>query len=453
MPLAIAIGIYVHKRPDVSLLMPSLAALLLLYAAVYIGVYHLPLTLPESLLILNSPTVTWTALLMVYCFFASVLPVWLLLQPRDYINSHQLVFALVLLVTGLGVAAFSGKADLMSAAPAVVDAAQIPADAPPIMPFLFITIACGACSGFHCLVSSGTSSKQIASESDAQFVGYGSMLMEGALAVLVILACCAGVGMGRFEKDSAGSLIPIVDAAGTPLTGAAAWRSRYSVEEGWANFRLPQTVGAFVEGGANFVSALGVPLPLAIGIIAVLVACFAATTLDTATRLQRYVIQELGNSFRIAPLSNKYGATLLAVSLGTMVAMIPNAAGEYGKGGLILWPLFGATNQLLAGLAFLVLVFYLARRNKPVFFAIIPAVAMTLLPAGALIWQLFNADGGWAYREEWLLTAFAIAILSLQVWMVVECLLLYPRVRGIMEEQLPALNRPLAVQPTARQGT
>ncbi len=338
MPVAVAIGIYVHKKQSASLLVPSLVALGILYLSVYVGVYYLPVSLPASMLVLNSSIVTWTILLMVYCFIASVLPVWLLLQPRDYINSHQLVVALVLLVAGLAVAGFTGKADLNASTPAIVSAEDIPADAPPIMPFLFITIACGACSGFHCLVSSGTSSKQIASENDAQYVAYGSMLMEGALAVLVILACCAGVGMGRFEKVD-GVLVEKLGANGTQMVGAEAWRSRYAVgENGWGSFKLPQTVGAFVEGGANFVASLGIPLELGIGIIAVLVACFAATTLDTATRLQRYVIQELGSSFKVAPLANKYGATLLAVTLGTLVAMIPNAAGEYGKGGLILWP-------------------------------------------------------------------------------------------------------------------
>ncbi len=273
------------------------------------------------------------------------------------------------------------------------------------------------------------------------------MLMEGALAVLVILACCAGVGMGRFEKVD-GVLVEKLGANGTQMVGAEAWRSRYAVgENGWGSFKLPQTVGAFVEGGANFVASLGIPLELGIGIIAVLVACFAATTLDTATRLQRYVIQELGSSFKVAPLANKYGATLLAVTLGTLVAMIPNAAGEYGKGGLILWPLFGATNQLLAGLAFLVIIFFLVRRGRSVAFAIVPAVMMIVIPAYALLWNMFH-DGGWlrplqGNEPNYLLTGFGLAILALQAWMVVECVILFPRIKGVLEESLPPLSRPI----------
>ena len=164
MPLALAIGVYVYRNQNASLLVPSLVALGILYASVYLGVYYCPITLPASVYIAGSPIVTWTIVLMIYCFIASVLPVWLLLQPRDYINSHQLVVALTLLVAGLAVAGLTGKADLSQSTPAIVAKADIPADAPPIMPFLFITIACGACSGFHCVVSSGTTSKQIARE-------------------------------------------------------------------------------------------------------------------------------------------------------------------------------------------------------------------------------------------------------------------------------------------------
>ena len=435
MPVAVAVGVWVHRRQG-SLLLPSIMALGILYGAVVLGVYvpSCRLSLPTA-----NPVIAWTVILMAYCFVASVLPVWVLLQPRDFINSHQLVVALVLLMAGLIVACLTGQADLANSAPAI--ATSVPADAPPIFPFLFITIACGACSGFHCLVSSGTSSKQISSEADAQFVGYGSMLLEGALAVLVILACCAGLGMGRID-NAGGEWAVVVTADGTPVTGTAAWRNVYKADGQWSSFALGAKVGAFVEGGANFLAALGLPLKLGVGIIAVLVACFAATTLDTATRLQRYVIQELATTLRVPPLQGKYGATLFAVTLGTLVAMIPGGPNnEPGKGGLILWPLFGATNQLLAGLAFLVLVFYLTRRGLPVLFALVPAVAMTILPSIALMWQLFNSESGWVHHEQWLLVGFAVAILALQVWMVIECTLLYPRIRGVLEEQLPPLHR------------
>jgi carbon starvation protein len=464
-PIAVAIGFWVYKRNS-TLLLPSLLALGLLYLAVYIGAYHFPIELPGSW---GSPIVIWTLILMVYCFVASVLPVWTLMQPRDYINSHQLVVALGLLVMGLFLAGISGDANLDSA-PAVADIQKVrESGAPPILPFLFITIACGAISGFHCLVSSGTSSKQIESETDAQYVGYGAMLLEGALAVIVILACCAGLGMGAFAKapedaPNEGMLLVhsktgdhyhiqtvVVSAEGKQtaetLTGRPAWKTSYDIDEGWGAFNsLSKKIGAFIEGGANFLHALKIPFMMGVTIMAVLVASFAATTLDTATRLQRYVIQELGSTLHIAPLRNKYLATGLAVVLGGALAMVPAPGGGAGTGGLILWPLFGATNQLLAGLAFMVIVFYLWRRNKPIWFAFIPMLIMLVMPAWALIWQLFNSQSGWLTADKnYLLGSIGLGTLCLQVWMVVEGLMIWRSARGVLEEALP----PLEDQPVA----
>jgi carbon starvation protein len=363
--------------------------------------------------------------LLGYCFVASVLPVWLLLQPRDYINSHQLFVALALLFGGLLLA------HPQFVAPAVNQAA--PADAPPIFPFLFITVACGAISGFHCLVSSGTSSKQVACEPDAQFIGYGAMLLEGMLAVLVIIACCAGIGMGVYTFDPAtGAQTPVLGPGGAPLTGEAAWLHRYGGD--WASMTLGRKVGAFVEGGANMVAVLGVPLQLAVAIIAVMVACFAATTLDTATRLQRYVLQEIGNTLRIRPLQNKYAATFVAVATGGALALWPGPQGP-GSGGLILWPLFGATNQLLAGLAFLVVAFYLLRHSRPVWFLLAPLALMVIVPAWGLVLELMK----WRATGNWLLVGIGAATLLLQGWMVVEGAVLWRSVRGVLPEPLPRL--------------
>jgi carbon starvation protein len=392
----------------------------------------------------SNPIVIWTVILLVYCFFASVLPVWTLLQPRDYINSHQLLLALGLLVVGLMVASATGQADINSAKH-YVETEKI-ANAPPILPFLFITIACGAVSGFHCLVSSGTSSKQLSCEPDAQYVGYGAMLLEGALAVIVILACCAGVGMGKFDRTADKAIAsgyryqPHMTESGEQLVGNAAWKARYDAAKGWGAFGLGAKVGAFIEGGANFMTTIGVPLKLAIGIVAVLVASFAATTLDTATRLQRYVVQELAASARIKPLTNKYAATALALLFGGAMAMLPGPKGVPGTGGLILWPLFGAVNQLLAGMAFLVTMFYLWRRNKPIWFAVVPTLMMIGLPAWALLWQMFNATTGWYHTENHLLMGIAAAVMALQIWMVVEALLMWPRAKGVLEEALPPLE-------------
>ncbi|MCA8986876.1 MAG: carbon starvation protein A [Planctomycetaceae bacterium] len=427
MPIAVGIGFWARNRNH-HLLWPSLGALIALYAAVYVGVYYMPIVLPAAW---GNPVIFWTIVLMIYCFFASVLPVWMLLQPRDYVNSHQLIVALVLLVAGILVAGLTQKADIVASAPMISD--SIPADAPPIWPFLFITIACGACSGFHCLVSSGTTSKQIACETDAQAVGYGGMLLEGALAVLVILCCTAGLGMGVTNKS------------GELLTNRAAWDFRYNSGNSWNDYQLPQTVGAFVDGGANFLTAIGIPLQLGVGIIAVLVACFAATTLDTATRLQRYVIQELGASLRIAPLTNKYGATGFAVLCGLTVALLPGPKGP-ASGGLILWPLFGATNQMLAGLALMVTFFYLWRRSKVVAFIALPMILMMIMPAWAMLWQMFNSESGWLWSsdplQKYVLFGFGAMIMGMQVWMIIEGAIVWRKVHGVLEEQLPPLPKP-----------
>lgn len=454
LPLAIVLG--VMQRKNANGLMPwSVISLMCILATIYVGTYYLPIVLP-----VQYPVVVWTVILLVYCAVASVLPVWVLLQPRDYVNCYLLFFSMALIVAGLGVACLTGKADLLAAAPAV--ASELPQNTPPIFPFLFITIACGAVSGFHCLVSSGTSSKQIACESDAQAIGYGSMLLEGALAVVVILACCAGIGMGKFRLEKSGeqqswgaSIIvqPVKAEDGRLLTGREAWRDTYSVgkESSWESFRLGNMVGAFVDGSANFLHQIGLPIPLGVGMVAVLVACFAATTLDSATRLQRYVIQELAASTRIRllqPLTNRYAATGLAVLLAGTIAMIPaKAGGEPGTGGLLLWPLFGATNQLLAGLAFLVIVFYLRRRGLPIWFLILPTCLLIFLPAWALLWQLFNFENGWIggfetgengaaewvwrWHEKKLLGSVGLLTLLLQLLMVFDAIRVWPRSKAV----------------------
>ena len=459
LPIAIVFGLMM-RRGSTQLLPMSIVALILIYFAIYVGAYHLPIKLnlsQETFGPYANPIVVWTIILLAYCAVASVLPVWLLLQPRDYVNSHQLFLALALLIVGLIVASFSGKADLVASTPMLTK--ELPLNTPPIWPFLFITIACGAISGFHCLVSSGTSSKQLSSETDAQAIGYGSMLLEGALAVVVILACCAGVGMGQFEKTSVvqgngatrTSYQPVT-VDGKQVVKREAWRSTYQFDKGktWQDFNLKSKIAAFVNGGANFLSAVGIPLQLGIGIIAVLVACFAATTLDSATRLQRYVIQELGGALGLSPLKNMYVATIVAVTLGGMIAVMrgpegPTGPKPPGTGGLLLWPLFGATNQLLAGLAFMVTTFYLWRRGKPVLFVAVPMIIMIILPGYALVWQLFNSNTGWFLQtvetgDKLLVTSIGLITLLLQLWMVIEAVIMWPKAKGVLEEALPPLK-------------
>ncbi|MDQ8192149.1 carbon starvation CstA family protein [Roseibacillus persicicus] len=417
-PLAILIGSYLHRK-GVGLLIPSLVSLALMYLSVAFGDVGLFHSFNSTLA--GWPIFTWVVLLLVYSYIASVLPVWLLLQPRDYINSLQLVSTLALVFLGLICAALfgldqgAGKQSLEVAAPAL---RLNPEGAPFIFPFLFITIACGAVSGFHCLVSSGTSSKQLKNEADAQCVGFGSMLTEGFLATIVILACVAGLGLGIPEVVNQ---VP----TGNLLVGEEAYQARYA---SWGSAAgLAAKVGAFVDGAANFLKALGLPATFAVAVMGVFVASFAATTLDSACRLQRYVTQELAVQLKLKPLTNKHAATVFAVGVAGLIAAIPEAGQEWklanlGKGGLLLWPLFGATNQLLGGLAFLVILFWLRQKNTPFWFIIPPAILMLLLPGLAMGLYLFQGDGAWltGTTPNYLLSSFAIATVILEVWIILE---------------------------------
>jgi carbon starvation protein len=366
-----------------------------MYITVIIGAY-VPIKLPT---IAGIPaTGTWTIILLVYAFIASVLPVTALLQPRDFINSHQLVVALVLLTLGVLFTAFGGRLEIV--APAV----QLsPAKAPPMWPFLFITIACGAISGFHALVSSGTSAKQVRDEQDSLFVGYGSMLLEGVLATLVIIAVSAGIGIAYTTKD------------GATLTGVAAWTTHYS---SWAAAAgLGSKVAAFVDGSANMIMTLGIPKNICLVIMGVFVASFAGTTLDTATRIQRYVIAELFGGLNIKALTNRYAATFIAVGSALILAF---ATGAGGAGALKLWPLFGAVNQTLAALALIIITLYLKRRGGLKWIvAGLPAIFMSVMT----IWAVILNEVSFSAGKNALLTVINICILIIALWIAIEGLI------------------------------
>jgi len=436
-PLAMGIGVWLHRK-GAGILPAALASLALMYMAVFFGDVGVLHTFNTTLAAM--PVWAWTTLLLAYCYVASVLPVWMLLQPRDFINSLQLLSVLGLLLCGLvaaglfggpAVAADGTRPALEMVAPAFQ---WNPEGAPMIFPFLFITIACGAVSGFHCLVSSGTSSKQLRCESEAPFVGFGAMLTEGFLAALVIFACAAGLGLGLATAD------------GTMLFGKEAWDHQY-VSWGDAG-SLGATIAAFVAGGGNFLTKIGIPGAAAVALMGVFVASFAATTMDSACRLQRYVIQELAATVktrregeRATPagwmgfLRGSHGAALLAVLAAALLAAIP-ASGEpwslanAGRGGMMLWPLFGALNQLVAGIAFIVITFYIRAKNKPVWFLVLPMIFMLLMPLWAMTVQVFLGTGAapsWVASGQWTLAVIGTVSILLEVWLILEAWLMWKR--------------------------
>jgi carbon starvation protein len=404
-PIAIYLGYLIYKK-GVNVMLWSIYAVIAMYVCVFLGPY-LPFKMPTIAGV--PPTGVWTIVLLTYAFIASILPVTTLLQPRDFINSHQLVVAMALLVLGVLFASFGGQ--LAIVAPAVQSA---PAKAPPMWPFLFITIACGAISGFHSLVSSGTSAKQVRSESDALFVGYGSMLMEGTLATLVIVAVAAGIGMGYTTK------------AGETLTGVAAWTTHYA---SWAAAAgLGSKVSAFVDGSANMIMAIGIPKKFTLAIMAVFVASFAGTTLDTATRIQRYVIGELGNSLKLNFLTDRYAATVVAVGSALILAF---ATGASGSGALKLWPLFGAVNQTLAALALIIITLYLkAKGGLKWVVSGLPAVFMSVMT----IWALVMNQVSFGTAHNLLLQIINLVILVIAVWIAIEGLIKFFSTTDVTEE-------------------
>ncbi|MCF6241198.1 MAG: carbon starvation protein A [Bacteroidales bacterium] len=381
--IAVVLGIYV-KKISRNITLATIIAVAFMYLTVWLGEY-LPFSMPEFFGL--PATGTWTIILLIYAFIASVLPVTTLLQPRDYINAYQLVVAMLFLVVGVFAASFSGNLHIV----APVYNPQ-PVDAPSLWPFLFITIACGAISGFHSLVSSGTSAKQVRSEEDALFVGYGSMLLEGSLATLVIIAVTAGIGM-HYET-----------AAGEVLTGVQAWTTHYS---SWAAAKgLGSKITAFVDGAANMITATGISREFALAVMGVFVASFAGTTLDTATRIQRYITTELFSSININIFKNIYLSTFFAVFTAGILAF---SAGANGDGALSLWPLFGAVNQTLAALALIVITVYLKTKGGfKWLLAGIPAIFMSVMT----LWASFiNQITFWEQKNGLLIFVNAIVVL------------------------------------------
>jgi carbon starvation protein len=389
-PLAVWIGYRVYRKSG-SMLLPSIVALAVMYLAAIIasrvpalqidvvnylggengaGIFGLDATAAAFFI--------WIIILMVYVYIASTLPVWKLLQPRDYINSHQLVVGLAILYLGL---LFSNPTITAPATNASADVSWFP--------LLFITIACGAISGFHGLVSSGTSSKQLDKETDARFVGYLGSVGEGALALVAILAVI--------------TFFPTAEEFTATYSGFAAASGA--------------GLGVFVQGAGQLATGIGIPADIAATIVSVIVVSFAATTLDSSVRLMRYIIAELGSEYNVQPLTKTHVATTVAVVSSAALTLLPQGPNGFGSGGYLLWPLFGTSNQLLAGISLLLISIWLKRQGRNYLPTLLPMIFIIFMTLWAMINQVvFQWSGLGEADGKMLLFGFGSIILVFAIW-------------------------------------
>jgi len=368
--IAMIIGYFIYKK-KINAFIPSIIALIILYLFVWVGSNN-PINLTNIGIHTDNVKHTWIILLFIYSAIASLIPVWVLLQPRDYINSHQLIVGLSLIFLSI----FIIQPDIIAPAIANTD------NGPPMIPFLFVTIACGAISGFHGLVSSGTTSKQINKMEDARMIGYGATLGEGSLALSATIAAVAGIS---FINTQADFCLPWACDFTNAKTGA---------------------LGVFIGGSSGLLQQIGFSESLSTTLIVVLVVSFAATTLDSATRIQRYIISEFGNATKFSPFENKFIATLISIIPAYFIATDNQLRNE-------LWQTFGASNQMLAALTLMILSIYFWKKGKNIIPLLIPMIIIMTITVSALIIK-FNQSA------TLLLKSINGILIILIIWMIIE---------------------------------
>ncbi|MEX0720551.1 MAG: carbon starvation protein A [Balneolaceae bacterium] len=396
-PLAIWIGIRAYRKTG-NMIVPSVIVLVVMYFTAIIASYVPLLQIDlvqyfggaENVVIFGMTGIEmaffiWIAVLMIYVYFASTLPVWMLLQPRDLINAYQLVLGLGILYLGLFIS--SPEITAPATNPDTSDVSWFP--------LLFITIACGAISGFHGLVSSGTTAKQLDKETDARFVGYLGAIGEGSLALITIVAIVS-------YFNTTGEFMDVYHTFS---------------EAGAVGLKI------FVEGAAKLATALFIPIEAAQTIIAVIVISFAATTLDTSVRLMRYILNELGEEYKIKPLTKLHTSTLIAVGTSAALVLIPEGPRGIGSGGYLLWPLFGTSNQLLAGISLLLVTIWLKRNGRSIIYTLIPMIFILVMTLWAMTEQvIFDWSGYGETDANLLLFSFGALILGFTIWIILEAI-------------------------------
>ena len=385
--LSIFMGYYIHKTKK-NPLIPSIIALAVLYLSIIIGI-KFPIELSINF---------WIYFLFIYAAIASILPVWQLLQPRDFINSHQLILALSLIFLSI----------IFSNPPTTIPMIQSDSQNPSIFPFLFITVACGAISGFHGLVSSGTTSKQVKNLKDTRLIGYGAMLGEGSLALATTIAATCGIGLyiGINPDSHSHDLSTFSSAANLKLD------------------TFPNSVAALLYHSIiDLFSIKNNSIELFNGLrtfVIIVMISFAATTLDSATRICRFMIKELGEATKINFLKNKYAGTLFSIFPALMLLIIEVDGVSLGK---FLWPLFGASNQMLAALTLMILVFYFNAKGIKNFLILGPMIFISFICISSFVLNFKNHT----INHHLVLIIINSILLTLIFWLIAEAFYHYKK--------------------------
>ena len=374
-PVSMILGWFIYKK-NCNLMIASLIAVAVLILNIYIG-FKFPIPLPADGVLGFSPLMFWFVLLMIYAGIASVLPVQILLQPRDYLSTYVLFGSMSLGILGLLWVHPEINTPMFRGAVSDVQG--------PVWPMLFVLVACGAVSGFHSLVAGGTTSKQLATETHGKPISYGGMLTEGVVAVVTVLL----VGGGLYWIAPAGGNVDMATLGFRETLQSGGW------------------ILAFGNGFGNVVHQMMPVLSFTFAsMIAVLALnTFVLTTLDTAVRITRFIVQEsLGRSVPV--FQNKYIATVGVVILAYLIGAT--------EGWQKIWPIFGATNQLIAAVALMVCSTYLMAKGKPTKYTLYPAVFMIITTIGALAWQGYKFLT--APEPNYLLGMTALVLIALAIF-------------------------------------
>jgi carbon starvation protein len=363
-PIAMLVGVLIYNL-RINIIISTIIGLISLIILIFLG-QRFPVTIFES-------QVAWSIVLLVYAYFASIIPVNILLQPRDYLSSFLLFFGMLFGFLGL----FISRPPIQTSA-----FTGYHSTAGDLWPMLFVIVACGAISGFHSLVASGTTSKQLPNEKYAKPIGYGGMVTEGLLAVMVILAICAGLSSTELKDAVINKVSPI---------------------------------GIFGLGYGSITKSV---LGSFGGVIAIIILnAFILTTLDTATRINRYITEEL---FKI---KSRFLSTLIIIIASGYLALSKDQYNNplWKK----IWPAFGASNQLVAALALMVVSCWLLSRKKPTRYTLIPAVLMLITTIAALIYRLMQDIKG----RDFVLVGISIILILLAIFIIKEVIVVFRKAR------------------------